>query len=467
VAARKQKQRRMSAQVVEDEDYQLRYEIVAGIDVAKESAVVCVRMPPAGGKKHRTSHLQTVPATVPVIGELAAELQALGVQMVSMEATSDYWRVWFAVLEEAGLAVQLASSSQARDLPGRPKTDKEDARWIARLTGMGMLRSSFVPPPEIRALRVYTRHIWDPTADRTRYWQRLEKLLEDAQCKLPAVVPELAGHQTARAIAEAMIAGERDPRVLAALGRGKMRNEKLPAPAGALSGMRFGPQHAHAAASLLHAIDLLDAELRELQERVTEHLAAIPRSWGVDAGGVTGPQAGRSAGAAALPAAERLDEIPGLGREAAAALIAEIGLDMSRFPTPQALVSWAGLTPAARQSGPRKGRGKKGHGNTYAKRIVVLAAYAAANTGTFLGGRFRRLASRPGGGGRKKAGCAVGRPILIIVWHLLNDRAARYHDLGSGWHARHTDRSRKARSARRQLEALGYDVIITLREDAA
>jgi RHS repeat-associated protein len=128
---------------------------------------------------------------------------------------------------------------------------------------------------------------------------------------------------------------------------------------------------------------------------------------------------------------------------------------------PQALVSWAGLTPTARQSGPRKGRGKKGHGNTYAKRIAVLAAYAAANTDTFPCERFR-LASRPGGG-RKNVGCAVGRSILIIVWHLLNDPAARYRDLGSDWHARHTDRSRKARNARRQLEALSYDVIMSLR----
>jgi len=130
-----------------------------------------------------------------------------------------------------------------------------------------------------------------------------------------------------------MIAGERDPRALAALGQGKMRNERLPVLAEALSGMRFGPQHAHAAASLLRAIDLLEAELRDLQERVTAHLAAIPASWGVDAGGVTGPEAGRAGDAAALPAADRLDEIPGLGREAAAALIAEIGLDMSRFAT--------------------------------------------------------------------------------------------------------------------------------------
>ena len=140
---------------------------------------------------------------------------------------------------------------------------------------------------------------------------------------------------------------------------------------------------------------------------------------------------------------------------------------MSRFPTPEALVSWAGLTPTARQSGPRKGRGKKGHGNTYAKRIAVLAAYAAANTDTFLGRAVPPPGLPPRRRRAEKAGCAVGRSILVIVWHLLNDPAARYRDLGSDWHARHTDRSRKARNAQRQLEALGYDVIITLREDAA
>ena len=149
MAARKQKQKqgRMSAQVVEDEDYQLRYEVVAGIDVAKESAVVCVRMPPAEGRKHRRSHLQAVPATVPAITELAAELKAAGVQMVSMEATSDYWRVWFAVLEEAGLAVQLVSSSQARNLPGRPKTDPltELREEVPRVSGRIASRVATVP----------------------------------------------------------------------------------------------------------------------------------------------------------------------------------------------------------------------------------------------------------------------------------------------------------------------------------
>jgi hypothetical protein len=144
--------------------------------------------------------------------------------------------VWFAVLEEAGLQVQLVNSSQARNLPGRPKTDKEDARWIARLTEMGMLRPSFVPPPEIRALRVHTRLVFDLTADRTRCWQRLEKLLEDALCKLSSAVSKLAGHVTARAVIEAMIAGERDPRALASLGRGRMSIQRVDAL----------EQHAHA-----------------------------------------------------------------------------------------------------------------------------------------------------------------------------------------------------------------------------
>jgi transposase len=234
----------------------------------------------------------------------------------------------------------------------------------------------------------------------------------------------------------------------------------------AFTGMRSGGQHAFAAAADLRAIGFPDAEISALEDRAEAHLAAVPAAWGVDPDGTTGPQAGRGPDAAVLAAADRLDEIPGVSRQMALGLIAEIGLDMSRFPTPGHLVSWAGLAPVAAQSGPRTGRGKKGKGSVCARRIAALAASAAASTATFLGDRHRRLAARPGGG-RTKAGCAVGRSILIIVWHLLNDPAARYRDLGPDWHARHTDRSRKARNAQRQLEALGYDVIITPREDAA
>jgi len=468
VAARKQKagpkRKRMPARTVEDEDYQLRHEKVAGIDIAKASGMVCLRLPPEEGKDKRYSKAWETGATVTEIEALAGELTAAGVELVSMESTSDYWRVWFVTLEAAGLVVQLVNSSQAKNLPGRPRTDKDDSQWIARLTEMGLLRPSFVPPPEIRALRQYTRRLVHLTQDRTRSWQRLEKLLEDALCKMTSVISKLAGSASARAMIEAMIAGERDPQVLAELALTRMRG-KRPELVRAFTGMRFGDQHAFAAASLLRAVDFADAEITALEQQVTAHLAAIPAAWGIDGDGTTGPDAGAGEDAAALPAAARLDEIPGISLQTAAGLIAEIGLDMSRFPTPEALVSWAGLAPVPVQSGPSKGRGKKGHGNTYVRRLCTLAANGAAGTDTFLGERHRRVSSR--GGGRKKANVAVGRSILIIVWHLLKDPAARYTDLGPDHYAKHADTSRKTRSHIRQLEALGYDVVVTPRQEAA
>jgi len=470
MAARKPKGKaragRMSARVVEDEDYQLRYERVAGIDVAKAPGMVCLRLPPAPGKTRRTSRTREVPATVPDIEALAAELKAAGVQKIAMESTSDYWRIWFAVLEGAGLGPKLVDASQARNLPGRPKTDRLDAQWIARLAEMGLLRESFVPPPEIRALRLYTRQLVNLTADRTRYWQRMEKLLEGALCKLSSVVPALAGSKSCLDMITAMIAGERGPQTLAAMAQGPMR-DKHAALVKAFTGMQFREEHACSAASYLRMITGLDAEIAALEARIGEHLETIPAAWGVDAGGVTGPGAGRGPDAAVLPAAARLDEIPGVSAQIAAGIIAEIGLDMSVFPTPEALVSWCGLAPVSHQSGPRKGRGKKGHGNSYARRLAGQAGNGAARTESFLGERHRRIRSRPGGGGWKKANMAVGRSIIIIVWHLLKDPSARYADLGPDHYARHTDRNRKTRNHKRQLEALGYDVILTPRTEAA
>ena len=463
MAARKPK--RMGAQTVEDEDYQLRYERVAGIDVAKGSAMVCLRLPPGPGKVRRTSRTWEVMARVPDIEALAAELKAARVERVSMESTSDYWRIWVVVLEGAGLDVQLVNSSQARNLPGRPKTDKADAQWIARLTEMGLLRGSFVPPPEIRALRQYTRQLVHLSQDRTRYWQRLEKLLESALCKLTSVVSGLAGSASCLAMLEAMIAGERDPQVLAGYARGPMRS-KHAALVKAFTGMQFGPEHVFSASSDLRMIKMLDAEITGLEQQVRDHLAAIPAAWGTDADGVTGPGAGTGPDAAVLPAVDRLTEIPGVGPAIAAGLIAEIGLDMSRFPTPHALVSWVGMAPVPNQSGPRKGRGRTGHGSSYARRLAGQAGNGAARTDTFLGQRHRRIRSRPAGGGWKKANVAVGRSIIIIVWHLLKDPAARFTDLGPDHYAKHTDTNRKARNHKRQLEALGYDVILTPREAA-
>src|SRR5215475_9463113 len=211
--------RKIPAQLVEDEDYQLRHERVAGIDIAKAKADVCTRLPPQRDGGRRASRLEEVPARSGEILALAGRLLADRVQLVVMEATSDYWRIWYYLLEAAGLRVQLVNSSHARQLAGRPKTDRLDAQWIARLAEMGLLRSSFVPPAEIRALRDWTRARVHLVQDRTREWQRLEKLLEGALVKLSSVVSKLAGNKTARAIVEALIDGERDPRKLSDLAR--------------------------------------------------------------------------------------------------------------------------------------------------------------------------------------------------------------------------------------------------------
>ena len=184
--------RRIPAQVVEDEDYQLRHERVAGIDVAKAKADVCTRLPPQRDGGRRGSRVEEVPATAREVLALAGRLLADGVELVVMEATSDYWRIWFYLLEGAGLNVQLASPSQARQLAGRPKTDRLDAQWIARLAEMGLLRPSFVPPPEIRALRDLARTRLRLVRDRTREWQRLEKLLEGILVKLSSALSSLA-----------------------------------------------------------------------------------------------------------------------------------------------------------------------------------------------------------------------------------------------------------------------------------
>ena len=180
--------RKIPARLVEDEDYQLRHQRVAGIDVAKAKADVCTRLPPAQQGARRASRLEEVPATAREILALAGRLIADGVELVVMESTSDYWRIWYYLLETAGLNVQLVNSRHARQLAGRPKTDQKDAQWIARLAEMGLLRPSFVPPAEIRALRDLTRTRVQLVRDRTREWQRLEKLLEGALVKLSSTI---------------------------------------------------------------------------------------------------------------------------------------------------------------------------------------------------------------------------------------------------------------------------------------
>jgi transposase len=456
---------------IPDADHEVVIERAAAIDVAKATGTVCVRLPGKSGR--RFSRVWEVSARTGVIGELAQQLIELDVKKVTVESTSDYWRIWYYLMEAAGLDVQLVNARDVKNVPGRPKTDLLDAVWLAKLTEKGLLRPSFVPPTPIRRLRDYTRLREDLTRDRSRYWQRLEKLLEDALIKVSSVASTLDTLST-RDMIEALIAGERDPRRLAALARGKMkakRSELITA----LDG-RFDDHHAELARMLLGQIDALSTQIDTLTARIEELIAELSAAAGAidhsDPG--TGPGAGMDADpdtsggdstrvdpatvAHCAPSViERLDEIPGIGQRAAQRIIAEIGLDMTRFPTPEHLVSWAKLCPRTIQSGPISRAGKTGKGNPYLKGALGEAAAAAAKTNTFLGERYRRIVKRRG---KLKALVAVARSILRIIWQLLSDPTARFHDLGADYHATRINTERRTRNYVTQLMAMGYRVTL-------
>jgi transposase len=437
---------------IPDTEHELVLERVCAIDVAKDSGKVCVRVSSRAGR--RVSKVWDVTARSGAVAELAEQLVDEGIKKVTVESTSDYWRIWFYLLEVAGLSVQLVNARDVKNVPGRPKSDKLDAVWLAKLTEKGMLRPSFVPPAPVRELRDYTRLRIDLTRERSRYWQRLEKLLEDALIKVSAVASTL-DTLSVRDMLEALIAGERDPRRLAGLARGRMRL-KHGALVEALTG-RFDDHHAELARMLLDQIDALATQIATLTTRIDELLTAMEPQTRADEPDKPGGPGTVADGARASTTIERLDEIPGIGPGAAQIILAEIGFDMSRFPTPGHLVSWAKLCPRTIQSGAIQRGGKTGKGNPYLKGALGEAAAAAAKTDTFLGERYRRIVKRRG---KLKALVAVARSILVIVWNLLNDPTARFRDLGADYHATRINTERRTRNYVTQLMAMGYRVTL-------
>jgi transposase len=406
-------------------------ERVAALDIGKAELMCCVRVP---DEDHPGRRLQEVAAystlTRSLLG-MADRLACLGVTRVVMEATSDYWKPVFYLLEAAGFQTWLVNAKDVKHLPGRPKTDKLDAIWLCKVAERQMLRPSFVPPPPIRRLRDLTRYRSDLVAARTAEKQRVEKLLEDAQIKLSAVVTDIFG-VSGRDMLAALAAGERDPKVLAQLARRSMR-KKITVLQEAFTG-HFTEHHGFLLGTMLSRVDAISADIAALEARITAQAAPL----------------------ADLVA--RLDEIPGISLASAYVILAEIGTDMTRFPTAGHLTSWARLAPGIKESaGKKKGKGTTGHGNAYLAAILGNAAAGAAKTSTFLGERHRRIARRRGS---KRAIVATGRSILVITWHLLSDPTARFHDLGPGYYAARIDPDRRKRNHIRQLEALGYTVTL-------
>jgi transposase len=404
---------------------------VAALDIGKAELVCCVRVPDPQGSGKRLQEVRTYSTMTRSLLVLADRLAALGVTRVVMEATSDYWKSPFYLLEAAGFEVWLVNAKDVKHLPGRPKTDKLDAVWLCKVAERQMLRPSFVPPPPIRRLRDLTRYRADLVAARTAEKNRVEKLLEDAQIKLSVVASDIFG-VSGRDMMAALVAGERDPKALAQLARRRLR-AKLSLLEEAFHG-HFSDHHAFLLERMLGRIDQATADVAAVEVRIEAAIAPFQ------------------------VAVDRLDEITGVGHAAARVIIAEVGVDMGRFPTAGHLVSWAKFAPGVNESaGRRKGKQATGHGNPYLARALGEAAAAAGRTNTFLGERYRRIARRRG---TKRAIVAVGRSILVIIWHLLSDPDARYHDLGPGFYATRTDTERRKRNHVRQLEALGYTVTL-------
>lgn len=425
----------MIAVFAEAADEEQIIERVAALDIGKAEVVCCVRLPGPGGGRHRVQEVTTHSTMVGSLSALADRLVGLRVERVVMEATSDYWRAPFYLFEAHGLAPWLVNARDVRHLPGRPKTDVLDAVWLCKLAERQMLRPSFVPPADIRRLRDLTRYRSDLVRVCGAEKNRVEKLLEDACVKLSVVASDIFG-VSGREMLDALIAGERDPRRLAQMARTRMR-PKIRQLEEAFAGLPVGAftdHHRFLLARMLARIDQTEADIAEIDARLEEHLAPF------------------------ADAVARLDEIPGVGPVAAAVLIAEIGLDMTRFPTPGHLASWARFAPGVKSSaGKNKGNGATGNGNRYLAAVIGDAAVAAGKTNTFLGARYRRIARRRG---PKKAIVAVGRSILVIVWHLLADPDARFTDLGVDFYDTRRSTTDTKRRHVRELEALGYRVTL-------
>jgi transposase len=401
---------------------------VAGLDVHRDSVTAAARFIDLNGEI--LDELAMFATTSRGVAELGAWLRERAVTTVAMEATGVYWKPVFYGLEGMFEEVWVCNAGHVKNVPGR-KTDIADAAWLADVVAHGMVRASFVPPPPIRELRELSRYRKTQIDVRGREIQRLEKVLQDACVKLTSVASTVWS-KSSRAMIEALIAGERDPEVLADLALGRMRakkNELIEALAA-----HWRPHHSTVAARIIAHIDFLDASINELTVAIGERLDPFEAM-------IT-----------------RMCEVPGVDRETAEVVIAETGGDMTVFPSPAQLCSWAGLTPGSHESaGKRRAVGTRPGGRWLRRALIESAKSASRSKGTYANAQYHRLAARRG---PNKATVAVAHSTLTVLWHLMNDPDLHYQDLGGDYFTRRLDPELQAQRLIRKLAELGYQATI-------
>jgi transposase len=404
---------------------------VCGIDLGKAGMFATIRVPSDRDPARRASETRAFGTMKRDVLAMADWLRSWQVEAVAMEATSDYWKPVYYRLEAEGFELVLADPRQVKNLPGRPKRDPSDSRWIAQCLERGSIRGCFVATPEFRVIREHTRYRRDLTGERTREKQRVEKLLEAAGIKLSSVVSDLHGAGP-RDIMDHLIAGERDPRVLAQLARRRGR-ARIPQIEQALDGTEFlTPELAALLGRMLARIDELGTAIGELTAVIETLLEPYEEQL------------------------QQAESMPGWGRRSAQDALAETGPDMTRFPTGAHLASWAGRTPLDRQSGSRAGKAKAKKGNRYLGAVTGETAVAAGRTQTREGARYRRIARRRG---KLKACVAIGNTQLKVYHKLLSTPGARHEDLGAGYYDTPASTRRQIRALEKRATELGYTLI--------
>ena len=410
---------------------QVIYARCCGLDIHKKFVVACLLITaPDGTVQKETRTFSTMTQDLLAMGDW---LRAAGCTHIAMESTSSYWRPVYNLLE-GHFELLVANAYHIKTVPGR-KTDVKDAEWIADLLRHGLLRGSFIPAPAQRHLRDLTRYRTHLVEERARLTNRLQALLEDANVKLASVVTDVRG-VSARAILEALLAGETDPATLAELARGRLRTKRALLEQAVVG--HFMPHHAFMLTEHLSHLDYLEEAMErvsaEIEQRLQEDAAAL----------------------------DLLDTVPGISRRAAQILVAELGSDLSRFPSAKHLASWAGMCPGNKESGGKRLSGKTRKGNVWLRQVLIEIAHVASKTkDTYLAAQYRRIAARRG---KKRALVALEHTILVMIYHILTRREP-YHELGVAYFDE-LERQRVEQRLVHRLERLGYTVALQPRTEA-